>query len=137
MRGKRSDRITTVDLCSILANEVPICRVQPDGQDGHGICAFAVVARVRHCLCLGVMLRGVALLLALCATVAAQDGQAQLRDRAASLVAMGKYTEAEPLLTRVLAMREKDAGPEDLTLVPTIEELAAVYRAQGRNADAE
>ena len=83
------------------------------------------------------MHRLVALLLGISAALGAQDGQAQLRDRAVTLVAMGKYSEAEPLLTRVLEIREKDDGAEDLSLVPAIEELAAVYRAEGRNADAE
>jgi tetratricopeptide (TPR) repeat protein len=83
------------------------------------------------------MQRLVALLLLVSAAAGAQDGQAQLRDRAAALVAVGKYAEAEPLLTRVLKLREEDAGTEHISLVPAIEELASVYRAQGRNAEAE
>src|SRR5579862_470274 len=84
------------------------------------------------------MNRLVALLLLVCAAaLGAQEDQAQLRERAAGLAAMGKYAEAEPLLTKVLELREKEAGSDHLSLVPAIEELAGLYRAEGRNSEAE
>jgi len=83
------------------------------------------------------MLRLVALLLSIGVAAIAQEDPVQLRDRAVGLIGMGKYAEAEPLLARALDLRERQAGAEDLSLVPLIEELAALYRAQGRNPDAE
>jgi len=67
----------------------------------------------------------------------AQDELAPLRERAAGLVGMGKYSEAEPILTRALGLGQLDGYAEDVSLLPIIGDLAALYRAQGRNAEAE
>src|SRR5579883_1823910 len=68
---------------------------------------------------------------------ASQEDWAELRQQAATLVAQGRYTDAVPLLQRVLDAQEKELGADDPTLAPVIDSLAAVCRAQGRNADAE
>jgi len=75
------------------------------------------------------MSRIAALLVILAAASSAQDEAVPLREQAAALVAVGKYAEAEPILLRAL-----ESEP---ALEPAIEELAAVYRAQGKNKDAE
>src|SRR5579859_5861998 len=83
------------------------------------------------------MHRLVPLLVLVGAAVGAQEDLGALRSRAASLVAAGKYAEAEPILTRVLGLRERESGAEDPAVLPAIAELAGLYRAEGRNGDAE
>ncbi len=48
-----------------------------------------------------------------------------------------KYAEAEPLLQRALAIREKSLGPEHLDVAKSLSNLGAIYRAQGRYPEAE
>ena len=62
---------------------------------------------------------------------------AQLSRQAAPLVAQGRYAEAEPLLEGALVLQERASGPDDLSLVPRLGALAGLYRAQGRNEDAQ
>lgn len=49
----------------------------------------------------------------------------------------GKYLEAEPLLRRALAIRERVLGGEDPRVADTILKLAGLLGAQNRSADAE
>ncbi len=51
--------------------------------------------------------------------------------------AQGKYTEAEPLYQRSLAIREKALGPEHPDVAQSLNNLAVLYNAQGRYAQAE
>ena len=76
------------------------------------------------------------LLLAAFAASAQSDSPAQLRQRAGALVAQGKYEQAESLLNLALDVQEKATGPEDLSLTAPLGELAALYRAEGRTAQA-
>lgn len=76
-----------------------------------------------------------AALLFLPVMAAAQDNAGQLYRNAANLAAAGKYAQAEPLLVRALAIEDASAG--DPLLVPTLDALGAVERAQGRNAEAQ
>src|SRR5436305_13499078 len=83
------------------------------------------------------MMHRPALLLICCAlATAAQEDATPMRDQANALVAQGKYAEAEPLLARMLQARETELGGEDSGLIPYVRELAALYRAQGRNGEA-
>ena len=52
-------------------------------------------------------------------------------------MAQGKYDQAEGLLNLALAAQEKAGGPEDLSLTAPLGELAALYRAENRIADAQ
>ncbi len=49
----------------------------------------------------------------------------------------GRYTEAEPLLKRALAIREKALGPAHSDVIQSLSNLAGLYQTQGRHADAE
>ncbi len=51
--------------------------------------------------------------------------------------AQGKYTEAEPLYKRALAIYEKALGPEHPHVAVSLNNLGEFYRAQGRYAEAE
>jgi CHAT domain-containing protein len=73
----------------------------------------------------------------------AQKGEEHL-DTARSLVTLAglysiqrRLTEAEPLLRRALAIREKALGPTHPETVAILGVLAPIYRALGRTADAE
>ena len=54
-----------------------------------------------------------------------------------ALLGQKKYTEAEPLLRRALAISEKTIGPEDPAIAPQLNNLALLYVAQGRYLEAE
>ena len=60
-----------------------------------------------------------------------------LNNLAALYNLQGKYTEAEPLSKRSLAIREKALGPDHPDVATSLNNLAALYRAQGRYAEAE
>jgi len=47
------------------------------------------------------------------------------------------YAEAEALLKKSLAIREKTRGPDHPDVEVTLRNLAALYKGQGRNAEAE
>ncbi len=49
----------------------------------------------------------------------------------------GEYAEAELLIQRALAIREKALGPEHPYVAPSLNNLAALYRDQGKYAEAE
>ena len=49
----------------------------------------------------------------------------------------GRYTEAEPLFRRALAIREKALGPEHREVAQSLNNLAALYQAQGNHAEGE
>ncbi|MCP4288365.1 MAG: tetratricopeptide repeat protein, partial [Gammaproteobacteria bacterium] len=51
--------------------------------------------------------------------------------------AQGRYTDAEPLFQRALAIREKVLGPEHPAAAPSLNNLTMLYYAQGRYTDAE
>jgi tetratricopeptide (TPR) repeat protein len=51
--------------------------------------------------------------------------------------AQAKYTEAEGLFKRALAIREKALGTGHLLVGETLNNLALVYRAQGKYSEAE
>ena len=48
----------------------------------------------------------------------------------------GKYAEAEPLIERSLAIREKPLGPEHPHVATTLANYAAMLRKTGRSAEA-
>src|SRR5262249_23719467 len=50
---------------------------------------------------------------------------------------LGRYTAAEPLYERSLAIREKALGPEHPFVATGLNNLAKLYDDQGRYADAE
>ena len=49
----------------------------------------------------------------------------------------GRYAEAEPLYQRALAISEKALGPEHPDVAKSLNNLAELFRAQGRNEGAE
>ena len=51
--------------------------------------------------------------------------------------AQGRYADAEPLLKRSLAIKEKVFGSDNPDVAASLNNLAELYRAQGRYADAE
>ena len=51
--------------------------------------------------------------------------------------AQGRYTDAEPLYKRSLAIREKALVPIIPNVAKSLNNLASLYEAQGRYADAE
>ena len=59
------------------------------------------------------------------------DGLAQLYRT------QGRYTDAEPIYRRSLAIREKAFGPEHTELARGLNNLALLYSNQGRYVDAE
>jgi tetratricopeptide (TPR) repeat protein len=48
----------------------------------------------------------------------------------------GEYAKAEPLCKRALAIREKAFGPDHPDVAQSLENLAGLYRANKRNAEA-
>jgi tetratricopeptide (TPR) repeat protein len=48
-----------------------------------------------------------------------------------------RFVEADPLLKRVLAIKEKRLGDQDREVAKDLDRLAAVYYRQGRYAQAE
>jgi tetratricopeptide (TPR) repeat protein len=56
---------------------------------------------------------------------------------ARQLQAQGKFSDAEPLLRRALAIRERVLGPDDPRVADSILKLATLLGAQNRAADAE
>jgi tetratricopeptide (TPR) repeat protein len=63
---------------------------------------------------------------------------AQLLNRAGVyLHGRGRYSDAEPLYVRALAIREKALGPEHLDLANSLNNLAELYWVQGQYAKAE
>lgn len=49
----------------------------------------------------------------------------------------GRYEQAEPLLRRALALKEKQLGHEHLDIVETLNRLASLYKLQGRRDEAD
>jgi tetratricopeptide (TPR) repeat protein len=80
-------------------------------------------------------------------TLATRDEDASLSDslrksqfptRLALLnLSRGKYSRAESLLNRVLEIRKEALGPDHSDVLETMGNLAAVYNAQGRSAEAK
>src|SRR6516225_9589810 len=71
------------------------------------------------------------------AAVAQEDEAAALAARAAALQQAGKYSEAIPLAQQVLAIREKQLGPNHPEVAIVLGRLGRLYSLGGRNADAE
>jgi tetratricopeptide (TPR) repeat protein len=71
------------------------------------------------------------------AEVAQEDEAAALTARAAALRQAGKISEAIPLAQQVLAIREKQLGPDHPDIEKAIHDLAEAYQDQGRFMDAE
>ena len=49
----------------------------------------------------------------------------------------GQYAEAEPLRKHVLAIREKELGPDHPDVATSLENLASLYRATNRKKEAK
>jgi tetratricopeptide (TPR) repeat protein len=60
-----------------------------------------------------------------------------LNSRAVELFNAGRYSEAEPLIKRSLAIRQKLLNPDHPDVAGSLNNLAALCRAEGRFADAE
>ena len=60
-----------------------------------------------------------------------------LNNLAVRYLNQGKYAQAEPLLQRSLAIREKGLGPEHPDVAQSLNNLAELYRTQGKYAEAE
>jgi tetratricopeptide (TPR) repeat protein len=71
------------------------------------------------------------------ASVAPKDEAAALAARAAALRKARKYSEAVLLEQQVLAIREKQLGPDHPNVALSLFNLADLYRTQGHYADAE
>jgi len=56
---------------------------------------------------------------------------------AALYKAQGRYTEAEPLYKRSLAIREKALGLDHPAVAQSLNNLSLLYRATNRNSEAE
>ena len=83
----------------------------------------------------------VALLLLCTGAAAAQDSEVRranaLSDQVVVLYRQGHYAAATGLANEVLAIREKALGPEHPDVAQSLNNLAELYRSQGRYADAE
>ncbi|MGE4609291.1 MAG: tetratricopeptide repeat protein, partial [Myxococcota bacterium] len=82
--------------------------------------------------------RGIPVALAVCALLpglaaSAQDtGNAEaLNAEVVRLNGQGRYDEAIPLAERLLAINEKDLGPEHHDVATSLNNLAALYRTKG------
>jgi tetratricopeptide (TPR) repeat protein len=71
------------------------------------------------------------------AAVAQEDEAAALAARAAALQQAGKYSEAIPLAQQVIAIREKQLGPEHPDVAEALANLGHLYFERGRFDDAE
>ena len=71
------------------------------------------------------------------APVAQEDEAAALAASAAALHRAGRISEAIPLAQQVLAIREKQLGPDHPDVEKAINDLAQAYHDQGRFMDAE
>ncbi len=60
-----------------------------------------------------------------------------LNDLALLRVAQGRYSEAEPLFLRALALRESTLGPEHPDFATSLENYAALLRQTARADEAE
>ncbi len=58
-------------------------------------------------------------------------------DRFAALFEQGRYTEAEPFAVEALRLGEKEFGPAHPTIATLLNNMAEMYRAHGRQAEAE
>ena len=65
------------------------------------------------------------------------EGARLLNKAGVYLYERGRYTHAEPLYQRALAIREKALGPEHPDVATSLNNLAQLYRDQGQYAKAE
>jgi tetratricopeptide (TPR) repeat protein len=70
-------------------------------------------------------------------SILAQSGESALDQRADELFKSRHYPEAEALLKRSLAISEKAPSSQHPKLAETLNNLAELYRTQGRYAEAE
>ena len=61
----------------------------------------------------------------------------RLNEEALALYEAGKFSQAEPLFRRSLAIREKVLGPEHQNVATSLNNLAELYRDQGKYVEAE
>jgi len=78
------------------------------------------------------MLKAAAVLFLVPVYLLAQGDATKPLQNAAALAAAGKYSEAEPILTRALAAEEANPTADHPLLVPILDALGAVYRAEGK-----
>jgi tetratricopeptide (TPR) repeat protein len=83
----------------------------------------------------------VAALIVLAGPVQAQqsplDEANALNEQIVKLYGEGKYSDAEPLCMRALAISEKALGPDHPDVAKSLNNLASLYRNQGRYGEAE
>src|SRR6478672_6828982 len=91
---------------------------------------------VRILQVLAVLLLGILLSVQHPALAQSTNEAVQLNKRAVQLYSTGRYSD-EPLYKRALAIYEKSLGSENLNVALVLNNLAALYEAQGRYADAE
>jgi tetratricopeptide (TPR) repeat protein len=60
-----------------------------------------------------------------------------LTKQAGPLYQQGRYAEAEPLLKRALAIREKALGPEHPEVAAVLENISRLYEAMGKRQEAQ
>jgi tetratricopeptide (TPR) repeat protein len=65
------------------------------------------------------------------------DEATALNQQVTQLYNQGRYSEAIPLAQRVLTICEKALGPDHPDVATSLNNLAELYRVQGRYADAE
>ena len=92
---------------------------------------------VRILQVIAVLLLGILLSVQHPALAQSTNEAVQLNKRAVQLYSTGRYSDAEPLYKRALAIYEKSLGSENLNVALVLNNLAALYEAQGRYADAE
>jgi len=61
----------------------------------------------------------------------------ELNKRVSDLLQQGRYTDAFPVAQEAVAVAKKSLRPDDTDLAKSLNNMAEVYRAQGRYADAE
>ena len=64
------------------------------------------------------------------------DYTASLNSRAELYMSLGRYAEAEPLLTEALEMSKQLLGSKDPDVATSLNNLALLYKSQGRYAEA-
>lgn len=71
-------------------------------------------------------------------SVQAQLGEAHvLNNLAGAVYRKRRFKEAEPLFLRALELTEQAVGPNDARMLPLLDNLQALYRSQGRAAEAD
>ena len=134
----RACRIVRLLVCSLLIVTAAVRHVHAQADE-----AIAIEARIPQLMSEGKRAEAIALAERLTELVRAQKGDDHL-DTARSLVTLAglysiqrRLTEAEPLLKRALAIREKALGSSHPDTLAILGVLGPLYRALGRGAEAE